>query len=712
MNAPRCFRLLPLAAALAATGSLAQTPTPADDAASAPATLPVVRATAEAETATSPVPGYSARRSASATKTDTPLLETPQAITVVTRQRIEDQGATGLQDALNYAAGVRSDAYGLDLRSDGFTIRGTDPAVYLDGLRQQLGGYYSSTTRTEPYTLERIDVLRGPSGILFGQGSTGGLVNLVSKRPLETAQREVGVQIGSFQRRQVQADLTGPASDDGRWLYRLVAVARDSNTQVDTITDDRYVFAPTLTWRPSTATSWTFQFLHQQDMGGSTLQFPPWSGSGAPNPNGRIPTNRLIGEPGMDYYDSTRNAFSWLLEHQLSDDWTVRQNLRVARNRVDYRTFYWGFTNPAYIDADQRLMHRAQGEGLTKQRIVATDQHLEGRFQTGAVSHQLLVGLDLVRSSQLDSNAYDSSANPGSNLLPIDVFNPVYQGNYVPPARSGFGPASTLDHLGLYLQDQLRFGSGWVAVAGLRHDRANNGLEGSADEKSRATTKRLALLRELPGGWSPYVSYSESFTPVAGRNLAGTRFKPEQGEQVELGLKLQPPGSDYSAGVAIFDLREKNRLVASPTNPLDSVQAGELKTEGLELEWSGQPWRWLALAAHYNYIKIDGSRDNPALVFGGNPKHQAAAWSKLDLGSNWAVALGWRYFSSFTDGRAPRTPELNLFDGSLIHDSGRWRYSLTVQNLADKVYVSTCLDRGDCFYGARRTAIASATYRF
>ncbi|HZF85598.1 MAG TPA: TonB-dependent receptor plug domain-containing protein, partial [Burkholderiaceae bacterium] len=169
--------------------------------------LPAVQvdANAERETATSPVIGYRAKNAATATKTDTPLAETPQSVTVVTRDQIVDQGATNLQDALTYAAGVRSDAYGLDSRADSARIRGTEPTVFLDGLRQAYG-YYTSTTRTDPFTLERLEVLRGPSGMLFGAGTAAGVVNMVSKRPLFETQREIGVQYGSFNRRQLQVD--------------------------------------------------------------------------------------------------------------------------------------------------------------------------------------------------------------------------------------------------------------------------------------------------------------------------------------------------------------------------------------------------------------------------------------------------------------------------------------------------------------------------
>ena len=234
----------------ASTAAVAQEP-PA--AASAEATLPTVRvnASSEAETATSSVIGYRAKNAATATKTDTPLAETPQSVTVVTRDQMLDQGATNLQDALTYAAGVRSDAYGIDSRTDSFLIRGSEPSLYLDGLQMYSSGWYTATARPDPYTLERVEVLRGPAGMLFGAGTAAGVVNMVSKRPQAEAVREVGVQFGSFGRKQIQADLTGPLSADGAWSYRLIALQRKSDTQVDYVPDDRSLLAPSLTWKPN-----------------------------------------------------------------------------------------------------------------------------------------------------------------------------------------------------------------------------------------------------------------------------------------------------------------------------------------------------------------------------------------------------------------------------------------------------------------------------
>ena len=187
---------------------------------------------ARAETATGPVRGYLANQSGTGTKTDTPLRETPQSITVVTADRVTDQGALTVQESLRYVPGVFADAYGPDSRGDYPRIRGQDPNIYLDGTRV-VNTFSFNEWRPDPYTLERIEVLRGPASVLYGDTSTAGLLNLISKRPQAEASNEIGVQFGSFNRKQVQMDSTGKLTKDGEWLYRFVGVFRDSGTQTD-----------------------------------------------------------------------------------------------------------------------------------------------------------------------------------------------------------------------------------------------------------------------------------------------------------------------------------------------------------------------------------------------------------------------------------------------------------------------------------------------
>ena len=310
---------------------------PAAEKALAPVT---VSAGAEQENPTAPVTGFVAKRALSATKTDTPLIETPQAISVITRDQMEAQGVQTLRQVTAYTAGAVSNYF--DSRGDTFKARGGDVTQYLDGMVRFIG--YWNDTRPDPYTLERVEFLRGPSSVLYGQGSVGGVLNLTSKRPQAETQREVQVQLGSNARKQLAADMTGKLTQDGEWLYRLVAVGRDSDTQVDYVKDDRVVIAPSLTWKPNAATSLTLQGLHQKDKSGSLIGFFPWQGTQLPNRYGQIPTNTFISEPGWDAYDTTNNSWGYLFSHQFNSDWTLRQNLRRTVSEVDYRTIYTSFT--------------------------------------------------------------------------------------------------------------------------------------------------------------------------------------------------------------------------------------------------------------------------------------------------------------------------------------------------------------------------------
>jgi iron complex outermembrane recepter protein len=239
---------------------------------------------ARTETATGPVRGYLAGQSGTGTKTDTPLRETPQSITVVTADRITDQGALTVQESLRYVPGVFADAYGPDSRGDYPRIRGQDPNIYLDGTRV-VNTFQFNEWRPDPYTLERIEVLRGPASVLYGDTSTAGLLNLVSKRPQAEAFNEIGVQYGSFNRKQVQLDSTGKVTKDGEWLYRFIGVFRDSGTQTDYVPDDRIVLAPSLTWRPTSNTNWTVLGTYQKDTTGSSTAFLPHEGTLFPGPN-------------------------------------------------------------------------------------------------------------------------------------------------------------------------------------------------------------------------------------------------------------------------------------------------------------------------------------------------------------------------------------------------------------------------------------------
>ncbi|MFT4242250.1 MAG: TonB-dependent siderophore receptor, partial [Acidovorax sp.] len=689
-------------------------PTPA-----AQGTLGEVTVTAQlpdGETATSPVPGYIARRAATALKTDTPLAETPQSVTVVTSDQMTDQGATSMEGAMNYAAGVRSGVWGFDTRGDWLLVRGSEPTLYLDGLQQYTEGYgWQTNTREDPYMLERVEVLRGPAGMLYGAGSTAGLVNMVSKRPLQEAQREVGVSLGSFNRRQVQADLTGPLTEDGVWSYRLIALARKSDTQVDYVPDDRSLIAPSLSWRPNAATSVTLQGLWQENKSGQSAQFFPWAGTLLPNPNGQLPSSRFIGEPG-DYFNGSRRSFGWQVEHRFSDTLVFRQSARVARNVIenDYHTNAFWLGAWADDPINQRLLTRAHFRQHYRNQVGGIDNHLEASFDTGAVKHKLLLGADYSRQK------FDMKSGSGPTSL-IDAYAPVYGVSNDPITEFSFLRQTATRNAGIYVSDQMRW-QDWILVAGLRHDRSTSDTDtnfGAGEpETTQANTKRLGLIYASPSGWSPYLSYSESFTPQSGTTEEGTLFKPLRGEQIEAGLKYMPADGAISATASVYRLKEKNRIVSNPDNPLFGRQLDSTLNKGIELELKAKLSSNLSLLAYYTYIDQDRKLE-------GTPKNQAAVWGMYRFSAanlpGLSVGMGVRYMSAFRDlsgldsgGEAgPRVPSVTLLDLMLGYETGPWRFALNINNLTDKTYFSNCESTADrCWFGARRTITATATYRF
>jgi iron complex outermembrane receptor protein len=666
---------------------------------------------ARAETATGPVRGYLANQSGTGTKTDTPLRETPQSITVVTADRVTDQGALTVQESLRYVPGVFADAYGPDSRGDYPRIRGQDPNIYLDGTRM-VNTFQFNEWRPDPYTLSRIEVLRGPASVLYGDTSTAGLLNLVSKRPQAEAFNEIGVQYGSFNRKQVQLDSTGKLTKDGEWLYRFIGVFRDSNSQTDYVPDDRIVLAPSLTWRPTNNTNWTVLGTYQKDKSGISTAFLPHEGTLFPGPNGLIPVRRFASEPSYDRYQTETGAVSSLFEHSFSDGLKIRQNMRYAHIEGIYRFIYpdiYSNPDPFLGDPQRRTVARFVSGRETSKNSFTSDSNAELKFATGPIMHNTLFGVDY--------RVLGERASSGTYLDPtrFDLYAPVYNG-VVPPTLSP-EPDLRQSQLGLYAQDQMRLGP-WLAVVGIRQDFVSNNVQGAPAEDTRATTGRAGLMYELPFGLTPYVTYAQSFTPIFGSGICvGGTCKAQQGEMVELGFKYNPmPGTAING--AIFDTTEKNRLASSPGSAVLSVQTGQVRIRGAELEVISRVTPDLDLIGAYAYLNATvESGDNAGKRVETVPEHQASLWAKYRLTAlglqGVTVGGGVRYIGESWDGADKlQTPDYTLFDAMIRYETGPWRFQVNATNLADKRHVTTCLARGDCFFGIGRTVLGSATYRF
>ncbi|MGO1068462.1 TonB-dependent siderophore receptor [Lysobacter sp. CA199] len=655
-----------------------------------------------------------ADRATTATKTDTRLIETPQAISVVTAEQAADRGAQNLQEVLRYSAGAVAEAYGLDTRSDGSMVRGFYPVAFQDGMTRQVGT--SLVPRPEVYTMERVELLRGPSSMLYGAGASGGVLNLVSKRPQFQSAGEIGLSYGTNQRKQLQFDLTGALNDAGTVAGRIVGVARDAQLQVDGLPDDRLVLAPSITWRLSDATQLTFLGLWQKDETGSSQQFLPVAASIHALKGRRIPSHRLLGEPDADRLDSRQASGALLFEHAFSDSVKLNSAVRYARSRTKFTEIYPDvYSNPAnpFIDTDGRLLARSVYVNNPDIDTLTTDHNLQVDFATGALRHTVLAGVDYLRFRQTAMTGFDATT-------PIDAFAPVY-GDYTLPTLA---PQARQDQsqIGVYVQDQIRWGERVTAVLGARRDRARTQVGDQPQIEDFATSYRAGVIVDAGGGFSPYLSYSESFLPIGSLDFFSQPFKPQQGRQYEVGVKWQPR-EQTMVTLALYDIREKNRQTNDPENVLNSVQTGEVSSKGVELEATHTLPNDFYVTASYSYNDAKVTRSNFApevdRQLADVPKDLASVWGvkQFDWGDTGRIRLGLgaRHVGSTQSiggNGSLRTPGYTLADALVSFDLPQWSFTVNVTNLADKDYYAPCRAFGDCFTGSGRNVTGTVTYRF
>ncbi|MBL8268176.1 TonB-dependent siderophore receptor, partial [Steroidobacter sp.] len=548
--------------------------------------------TVEAERARSVYTGIST----TGTKSTTPLNETPQAITVITADWMEMQNIQNVEDALRYAAGVKTSPYGNDPRNDTFFIRGfnqTTSGLYRDGLATPNGQY--GNWRSEPYALERVEVLRGPSSMLYGANSPGGLVNQMTKRPTSKPVANVQLEYGSFDSMQAGVDVGGAVNDDQTILVRAVGVLRDADTQVDFVNNNRQYIMPAVTFRPNEQLIWTVLGEYQVDELGKANAYPT-RGILLPNVNGRVPTNRFVGEPSFDNFDRDQVQGTSLLTWHLADSLTLRQNTRFANMKLAYQT-----VNPAGLQVNQRFFNRQAVVSDEDTDILTTDTTLEGKWSHGIFDHTVVFGLDYQKK--------DLDYRIGMGVAPaLDLFTPTYGVSITRPAYTTF-VKQKINQLGLYAQEHLKIADRYVVLLGGRYDqveRESNRVKIDQNE----FTGRVGFVYLTDNGFSPYVSYATSFTPLFGTDLYGNTFDPETGEQTEVGLKYQPVGKAVSFTLAAFDLRRQNIQTADPNNPLNTVQSGEIQSKGVEFETNYSIGNIdLVASAAYNDVEITKSNN-------------------------------------------------------------------------------------------------------
>jgi len=708
------------------------------------------------ESASGPVDGVVAQQSATGTKTDTRILETPQSMSVVTRAQIDQQGATTVTDSLRYTAGVFVGGPGVQSRRfDGFMVRGLDgPGLgssmgnYIDGLRWYYGA--RQATQIDPWMVERVEVFKGPASIMYGGGSPGGMLNLVTKRPSATASNEVFVRAGSYGYLEGGFDSTGPLGNDPRFLYRIIGLGRVGDSQIDFQKEQRTLIAPSFTFAPTSDTKLTLQATYQDDPKTLDSGFLPAKGAVLPNPNGQLPINRWQGDPQWGpFFERKQKSIGYLFEHRFDETFTFRSNFRYGNLSVNFPA-----VDNVGLQANDRLLNRAVNWFVTDSDSFTADNHLQAKFATGPVTHTALFGVDYGR---MDLKFLLSQPGGLGSITPLDLYAPVYNSPSFVAPRLTNDRNDKLAQTGVYAQDQLAFGNFRLMLSG-RKDFADissrttflptNTISSNTASDPEAFTKRAGLLYLFDNGLAPYVAYSTSFEPQAGADIIGKPFVPTTGEQYEAGLKYEPRGLNALLTVSVFDLTKQNVPTTDPSNINFLIQTGEIRSRGVEFEGKTRLWQGLDLIATYTYndVRVTKSNATTTLLDGSivatqdkvpvrTPAHMASLWAYYKHTFGPVAGLGFgagvRYVGETygTDSNVwnltgfittPSTvPAYALVDAVINYDFGYanpgWKgfsASVNARNLFDKVYVAGCFLNTNCSYGEARTVLGTLRYRW
>jgi iron complex outermembrane receptor protein len=685
-------------------------------------------ASAPQESAWGPAPTIAAKHSATGTKTDTPIEKNPQSVSVVTQQEMEMHSVTSVKGAFNYTPGVLTNNRGSSDVIDALSIRGfseTNTNQYLDGLKLQGDNY--SEFAIDPYFLERAELLRGPVSVLYGKSNPGGVVSMVSKRPVTESLREVQFRMGSDNLFATGFDFSDALDDDGVYSYRLTGLARSQDAQQEMNKEKRYAIAPSFSWRPDSNTRFDLITLFQNEPETGYYGWLPRQGTVVPivDANGKehkLPTNFDEGENSNRISRNTKMV-GYNFEHAFNDTWTMRQNLRYADLHTDYRSLYGSSFNPATNEINR-------GAAFSKEHLTtfAVDTQAQATFSTGDVGHTLLTGVDYQRTRN-DIDAQFGFATP------INAVHPQYGNDSWTPYDAPYNYLNRQEQTGLYAQDQMEWNR-WVLTLGGRYDfaktSANNRFSNTTVEKNdRAFTWRGGLNYLFDNGIAPYFSYSESFLPTTGTTAAGEPFDASRAKQYEAGVKYVPKERPLVVTAAVYQLNKTKNLVADAQNVGWSVQGGEIRSRGFELEAKAALNANINMTASYTYNDAEYTHDTtlkgrtPVQA----PRQMASLWGDYTFNetvlSGLTVGAGVRYVGESkglysTGDNANQNFNVASYttvDAAVKYDLGRFglpgsSVGVNVNNLLDREYVASCYREYACYWGADRQVVATATFRF
>jgi len=674
-----------------------------------------------------------------ATKTSIPLIQTPQSISVITRDQIDLLNFIDVQQAVRYTAGVFGENYGPDVRYDFITVRGFTPKQYIDGLATPITTTIFSTG-VDLYAFQSLDILKGPSSVLYGNAPPGGIFNEVSRRPSGHLNGEIEGKYGSDNFAEIAGTVTGPIAS---WLDgRLTVLYRDTDNEVKYSHDKRLLVAPTFTIKFDEHTQLTPLLYYQYDrLNGGQGGFLPVYGTLLPNPNGRLPRSTNLDSPA-DIFERDQYAIGYDFTHEFSDRLKFTSNLKYSHYHEGTPVGIYdsgGLINTTDPTAPSYYRDILQSNFTYAERVasIATDNRFDATADTGPLRHKLLVGVD---SRQVRNDA-DYGFDYGTAT--IDAYAPTYP----PLATPNFGYPTrynhqTIDQTGVYFQDQIRYGQFYL-MGGGRYDWVDSrylapftpvGSPTTTSTQSESKfTYRVGLTYITSGGIAPYISYATSFEPQIGQDSVTMQpFKPSEGRQVEGGVKYDARGlpSDIKlfATAAVFDIHQTNVVSTEPSvSPVFGSASGEVEVSGGEVEIVGRIHEQFTINASYSYNHSKVLQSNTAAEIGQplptTPENKFALFADYTLRTGALAGLGYGAGVRYTDGSAGSLPgpfnpvvyygqSSTLVDAIVHYDMPGWRFAVNASNLLDTTYVARCSEPNGCAYGAGRQVIGTITKKF
>lgn len=667
-----------------------------------------------------------------ATKTSLTPLETPQGVTVIDSELLQERGVKSLNQALRYVPGVTTEQKGGAVTMyDTFNIRGFDVnQSYYDGLVLQYLNGWNLQPQIDPIAMEQVEVFKGPTSVLYGSMPPGGMVNMIAKTPQAYSNTEVNVATGSHNLKEASIDTTGQIGDSD-FSYRVIALARSKDGQVDHTEEERFVFAPSLDWNVSDSTYINFNLYYQNDPSMGMNSSLPSSGMIYDNPAGSTSASTFAGDKNWSTFEREFLLAGYKIDHEFNDSWSFMQSFRYMDATLYQENTYHTQDNfdPVTGELDRNIY--STDESSTGYTI---DNQLSGSFTTGRVEHNVLVGLDY---QKLDGASAYSEFGMTSQFGSFNIFNP--NNNMIDPTQlqSSYTAVDNVEveQLGSYFQDQMRLDN-LIVILGGRYDDYSSSSE-YADDYGNSETQanhqqfsyRVGAMYEFESGFSPFISYATSFEPVAGTRKDGTTYKPELGEQLELGVKYQSDDQSKTVAVSMFNIVKSDALMADPDDPWgDKLQVGEIQSRGAEFEANWYVTDNLELNANYTYIDMEITKDSGNDLEGKSPiyvpKHAASLWTNYyfedGLFNGTRLGGGVRYVGEMQMDamNTDMVESYTLVDLSIGYDLSQMSSSLlgasvnlVANNLFNEEYY-TCYDSVNCWYGAERNIELNFKYNF